>query len=115
MTTYKEFHGEVPITDIGKRLREIVKAEKTSFKILTGYGSTSNSSKSKNAAIKSLSKLKNEELIKGFLPGEVKNKLFEKGVLCGVVGNTLRILPPLILTKEQVDEFTDILKEVLEK
>lgn len=75
MNTYKEFHGELPITDIGKRLREIVKAEKTSFKILTGYGSTSNSSKSKNAAIKSLSKLKNEGLIKGFLPGEVKNKL----------------------------------------
>ena len=75
MKTYKEFHGETPITDIGKRLREIIKQEKTSFKILTGYGSTSNNSKSKQAAIKSLIKLKNEGLIKGFLPGEIKSKL----------------------------------------
>ena len=75
MKTYKEFHGEIPISDIGKYLREIVKKEKTSFKILTGYGSTSNISKSKNAAIKSLIKMKNEGLIKAFLPGEVSTKL----------------------------------------
>ena len=75
MKTYREFHGEIPITDIGKRLREIVGFEKQSFKILTGYGSTSNYSKSKEAAIKSLKKIKKEELIKGFLPGEIKTKL----------------------------------------
>ena len=75
MKTFREFHGETPITWIGKRLREIVRAEKKSFKILTGYGSTSNSSKSKQAAIKSLSKMKSEGLIKGFLPGEVKTIL----------------------------------------
>ena len=78
MKTYTEFHGEIPISDIGKRLREIVKTTKTSFKILTGYGSTSSNSKSKQAAIKSLTKMKNEGLIKGFLPGEVKNKLLTK-------------------------------------
>lgn len=78
MKTYKEFHGETPITDIGKRLREIVKNEKSSFKILTGYGSTSYGSKSKQAAIKSLVKMKSEGLIKGFLPGEVKSKLLKQ-------------------------------------
>ena len=75
MKTYNEFHGEIPISDIGKYLREIVKKEKTSFKILTGYGSTSNISKSKQAAIKSLTKMKNEGLIKAFLPGDVLTKL----------------------------------------
>lgn len=78
MKTYREFHGETLITDIGKRLREIVKQEKTSFKILTGYGSTSTYSKSKQAAIKSLRKMKSEGLIKGFLPGEVKTKLLKQ-------------------------------------
>ena len=75
MKIYREFHGETPINDIGKRLREIAKSEKKSFKILTGYGSTSMISKSKCASIKSLSKMKREGLIKGFLPGDVKTKL----------------------------------------
>ena len=75
MKTYKEFHGDTPIRDIGKRLREIAKKEKTNFKILTGYGSTSICSKSKCAAIKSLLKMKKEGIIKGFLPGEIKYKL----------------------------------------
>lgn len=78
LTTYTEFHGEISISDIGKRLREIVKTTKTSFKILTGYGSTSSISKSKQAAIKSLTKMKSEGLIKGFLPGEVKTKLLKQ-------------------------------------
>ena len=78
MNIYKEFHGEIEISSIGKRLREIVKQEKKSFKILTGYGSTSKKSKSKEAALKSLSKMKKENLIKGFLPGEVKYKLLSK-------------------------------------
>jgi len=73
MKTYKEFHGQVPINYIGQRLREIAKIEKTSFKIMTGYGSTSGISQSKSASIKSLSKMKKEGVIVGFLPGEVKN------------------------------------------
>ena len=75
MTTYIEFHGEIPISDIGKRLREIVRTTHTSFKILTGYGSTGATSKSKQAAITSLSKMKKEGIIKAFLPGEVLTKL----------------------------------------
>ncbi len=74
MKTYKEFHGEVPITEIGKRLREIVRTEKKDFKILTGYGSTTIYSKSKQAAITSLIKMKKEGLIKAFFPGDVKYK-----------------------------------------
>lgn len=76
MKVYNEFHGEIFINNIGKRLREIARIEK-SFKIMTGYGSSSGESKSKNAAIKSLSKMKNEKLIKGFFPGEVKNQLLD--------------------------------------
>ena len=78
MKTYREFHWETPITDIGRRLREIVRTEKSSFKKLTGYGSTSNSSKSRQAAIKSLTKMKSEGLINGFLPGKVKSKLLKQ-------------------------------------
>lgn len=74
MTLYKEFHGEIPIDKIGKRLREIAKHNK-SFKILTGYGSNTGNSESKNAAIRSLAKMKKEKIIKGFFPGEVKNKV----------------------------------------
>lgn len=81
MKIYREFHGETPINDIGKRLREIAKSEKKSFKILTGYGSTSMISKSKCASIKSLSKMKSEGLIKGFFPGEIKNKLLKQNDL----------------------------------
>lgn len=75
MKTYTEFHGKIPIKDIGKRLRDIVRTTKTSFKILTGYGSTGTASKSKFVAITSLNKMKKEGLIKGFLPGEVLTKL----------------------------------------
>lgn len=75
MTTYTEFHGEIPIKDIGKRLREIVRTTKTSFKILTGYGSTGATSKSKQAAITSLTKMKKDGIIKAFLPGEVLTNL----------------------------------------
>lgn len=71
MTTYRQFHGETPISDIGKELRAIAKREMSDFKILTCYGSSGGQSQSKNAAIKSLSKMKREGLIKGFLPGEV--------------------------------------------
>ena len=75
MKTYREFHGEILITDIGKRLREIARQEKSSFKILTGYGSTTSISKSKQAALKSLNKMKKEGLIKGYLPSEIKYKI----------------------------------------
>ena len=75
MKTYKQFHGEVLITDIGKELRSIANIEKTSFKILTGYGSSTGQSQSKHAALKSLRNMKKKGLIKGYLPGEVKHQL----------------------------------------
>lgn len=77
MKTYREFHGNMVLSQIGKRLREIVKVEKNNFKILTGYGSKSGSSKSKLSALKSLSLMKKEGLIKGYIPGEVKKELLD--------------------------------------
>lgn len=45
---------------------------------------------------------------------EVKNKLFEKGFLVGSVGtNIIRMLPPLILTKADIDLFSTAFGEVL--
>lgn len=75
MKTYRQFHGEILISEIGKELRDIVKREKSAFKILTGYGSSSGKSNSKHAALKSLRNMKKQGLIKGYCPGEVKNQL----------------------------------------
>lgn len=75
MNTYEQFHGDLLISDIGKELRKIAKLEKTYFKVLTGYGSNSGHSKSKNAVLKSLNKMKKEGLIKGYIPGELKNQI----------------------------------------
>lgn len=75
MKTYTEFHGQTPISEIGKVLRQILNKEKQAFKILTGYGSTGGISLSKRAALKSLRNMKKSGLIKGYLPGEVKNQL----------------------------------------
>lgn len=45
---------------------------------------------------------------------EVKNRLFEKGLLTGSVGTTvIRLLPPLIVTKDDIDIFVKALEEVL--
>lgn len=47
---------------------------------------------------------------------EIKDMFFDKGYLVGNVGaNTLRILPPLIITKEDIDSFITTLDEILEK
>lgn len=73
MKTY-DFHGTMEILEIGKEIRSICKIEKNSFKLLTGYGSSSGISKSKNAANKSLSKLRKEKLIKDFFAGDVLTK-----------------------------------------
>ena len=78
MRTYKQFHGDVFISEIGKELRKIVKIEKKAFKILTGYGSGGGKSKSKQAALKSLRNMKKQELIKGYCPGEVKHQLLDQ-------------------------------------
>jgi len=45
---------------------------------------------------------------------EVNKKLFENKVLCGTVGDsTLRLLPPLIINKDEIDKFVNILDNVL--
>lgn len=77
MKLYEQFHGETAITNIGKEIRDILKDEQRDFKILTGYGSISNICLSKQAAIKSLTKLKKEGRIKGFLPGEIKYQVID--------------------------------------
>lgn len=46
--------------------------------------------------------------------GETINKAIEKGLLViSAGGNVLRMLPPLVITKENVDEMIGILREVL--
>jgi acetylornithine aminotransferase/acetylornithine/N-succinyldiaminopimelate aminotransferase len=45
---------------------------------------------------------------------EVKNKLFEQGFLVGSVGmSVIRLLPPLIITEEDIDAFVKALEQVL--
>lgn len=45
---------------------------------------------------------------------EIKDKCLEKGYLVGNVGSSiLRVLPPLIVTKEDIDGFVETLDEVL--
>ncbi len=45
---------------------------------------------------------------------EIKNKLFERGFLVGSIGsNILRLLPPLIVTKADIDLFSTAFEEVL--
>ncbi len=47
---------------------------------------------------------------------EVNKKLFENKILCGCVGDsTLRVLPPLIITKEQIDKFVEVLSTILQE
>ena len=44
---------------------------------------------------------------------EIKNKCFEKGYLIGSVGsNILRLLPPLIITKDDIDGMVNVLDNI---
>jgi 4-aminobutyrate aminotransferase-like enzyme len=46
---------------------------------------------------------------------EVKKGLFQKGYLVGSVGSSvIRLLPPLIIGKDDIDSFAAVLEEVLE-
>lgn len=71
MKKYEEFHGNIEIRHIGEKLREIVLVQKEDFKIITGYGASSGTSKSKAAALRTLAKLKQEGMIAGYLPGDI--------------------------------------------
>lgn len=47
---------------------------------------------------------------------EAVNSLLEKGVLVNPIGeHILRLVPPLVISKEQIDEFMDILEQVITK
>lgn len=46
----------------------------------------------------------------------VNKKLFENKILCGTVGDsTLRFLPPLIINKDNINDFTDVLEKILKE
>ena len=74
MRTYSQFHGEIPVHYIGKELR-VIAAKKQAFKIITGYGSNTGQSLSKNAALKSLRRMRREGVIKDYIPGEMVTEL----------------------------------------
>ncbi len=46
------------------------------------------------------------------LSKKINAKMFENKILCGSTATTLRILPPLIITKADVDEFIKVLDNV---
>ena len=47
---------------------------------------------------------------------EIKNRCFEKKYLVGSVGqNIIRLLPPLIITKDDIDEMIEMFDGVLEE
>lgn len=48
------------------------------------------------------------------LAKKINQNLFEKKYLCGVCKDTLRILPPLIITKKDVDGFIAALREAID-
>lgn len=47
------------------------------------------------------------------IAGDVKHDLFDKNYLTGATQTTLRILPPLMITKKDADEFITVLEEIL--
>lgn len=49
---------------------------------------------------------------KNALSKTVNAKLFENKILCGSTATTLRILPPLTITKEDVDKFINVLDNI---
>ncbi|MCQ2554348.1 MAG: hypothetical protein MJ171_01695 [Clostridia bacterium] len=73
-----DFHGSIPIDQIGKELRAIA-MRRENFKILTGYGSTSGVSRSKDAALKSLKNMRAQGIIKAYLPAEKCTELLSHG------------------------------------
>ena len=78
MKRYNIFNGEIFPHLIGKKLREIARLEKSSFVIVTSYGSTSGRSQSKVKALSSLRAMKKEGLISGYFPGEVKTTILKE-------------------------------------
>ena len=53
------------------------------------------------------------EVKEGFSNGEIANKLIENGLLVLTAGDGMRLLPPLVVTKEEMDQGVAIMKKVL--
>lgn len=49
------------------------------------------------------------------LASQLNSRLFEKGILAGCCGDTLRLLPPLIVSRDDIDQFISITGSILEK
>jgi len=47
------------------------------------------------------------------IAGDIKHKLFDRKYLVGATATTLRLLPPLIITKRDADEFIEVFEKVL--
>ena len=47
------------------------------------------------------------------IAGDIKHKLFDEKYLVGATMTTLRLLPPLIITKKDVDNFIKVFEKVL--
>ena len=75
--------------------------------------------KLRNLPQKFISEIRGKGLMIGIqfsspIAGEVKAKLFENHILVGAVGgDILRILPPLIITKDEIDLFVNTLEKIL--
>jgi len=53
------------------------------------------------------------EVKDGYTKGEIANKLIENGLLVLTAGPGMRLLPPLVITKEEMDKGVAIMKRVL--
>lgn len=99
------------------------------MEIILSENLVENSEKMGNYLVEKLLELKNKHSLieeirgKGLMVGiqlnsenavEIKNKCFEKGYLVGSVGkNIIRLLPPLIISKEDIDGFISTLDGIL--
>ncbi len=53
------------------------------------------------------------EVADGYTNGEIANQLIENGLLVLTAGDGMRLLPPLVITKEEMDAGVAIMKKVL--
>jgi acetylornithine/N-succinyldiaminopimelate aminotransferase len=53
------------------------------------------------------------EVKAGFSNGEIAGRLLENGLLVLTAGDGMRLLPPLVITKEEMDQGLGIMKRVL--
>ena len=55
------------------------------------------------------------EVKEGYRNSELAQKLVENGLLVLTAGPGMRLLPPLVITKDEMDEGVALMKKVLEK